>query len=54
MLLKSRPSEAQLTERLLTGMTEAQVEDQGRNFHCWDHHRLLQKMELNSSRYILN
>ena len=33
-----------LTQTMLTAMTEAQVEDQGRNFHCWDHRRLLLKM----------
>ena len=29
---------------MLSAQTEKQVEDQGRNFHCWDHRRLLLKM----------
>ena len=33
-----------LTEQMLTAQTEKQVEDQGRNFHCWDHRRLLLRM----------
>ena len=33
-----------LTEQMLSAQTEKQVEDQGRNFHCWDHRRLLLKM----------
>ena len=34
-----------LTEQMLTAQTEKQVEDQGRNFHCWDHRRLLLQMQ---------
>ena len=33
-----------LTEQMLSAQTEKQVEDQGRNFHCWDHRRLLLQM----------
>ena len=36
--------EIKLTETMLTAMTEVQVEDQGRNFHCWDHRRLVLQM----------
>jgi len=33
--------EIDLTEKLLMSRTETQVENQGRNFHCWDHRRLI-------------
>jgi len=30
-----------LTEKMLMSRTEKEVENQGRNFHCWDHRRLV-------------
>jgi len=41
--------EIKLTETMLTAMTEIQVEDQGRNFHCWDHRRLVLQMDSSHS-----
>ena len=34
-------TEVGLTEKMLMSRTEDQVENQGRNFHCWDHRRLI-------------
>lgn len=41
-----------LTEQMLTAQTEKQVEDQGRNFHCWDHRRLL--LQLSGKFYLFD